>query len=1260
MNIAGLLPLFDQIPAFDALLRRFAGDPAAQPPLLPLELTAGARPPLVAEIYRRVALARKAPLILITARVDAVTDWQQSLEAWLPEGANLHRFPEPTPLPYDHGPWSDRTKQARLRVLADLIAGQHPLIPPLEQPPLVVVSARAFLQKTAPRRRFVAGTRVLRIGQGLDLEKTLHGWQEIGYEPVSVVEMAGQFSRRGGIVDIFPAAAERPVRIELFGDEVESMRYFDPTTQRSLSAEEGAAAPEAVVITPSREALPGAARSFADVWADEPLPAENSLPSWRDDLADLRAGNNFPNLEYYLPLMYPRPATLLDYLPQDGLLLVDDWDELARVSAELHEHARQMAEEQASLPPGYQNPLFTWDEIASELGWWQPLILGEGHPDIAGGPDDEPVFIDLAGAFDPGPRYGGQVRPFLNLVKQTLREGERIVVFSRQAARLADLWRGEGREHDRPVSTLADVDARENRPRDEMPPMSVRGAPANGKPAGHEQTPPASDFAGEAVGPLLALPVLPPDGTLTFVQGSLPEGFILVRREDHQVLLHLLTDAEIFGWSRPAPRRLRASRATAPEAFFADIKQGDYVVHLDYGIGRFEGLVVRNLGGMEREYLLVQYGNGDTLYVPVHHADRIGKWIGPDDATPAMHRLGERTWSQSKVAAQKAADELAVELLDLYAARETVPGHAYTPDSDWQAELEASFPYRETEDQLRVIGEVKRDMERPQPMDRLICGDVGYGKTEVALRAAFKAVMDGKQVAILVPTTLLAQQHYTTFRERLAPFPVDVEMLSRFRTPAQQKRIVEKSRLGQLDIIIGTHRLLSDDVSFKDLGLLIIDEEQRFGVAHKERLKQWRTEVDVLTLTATPIPRTLHMAMTGVRDISVIDTAPAERLPVQTYVGEADESRIRTAILRELDRGGQVFFVHNRVQSINIVRRRLEKLVPEARIVVGHGQMSERQLEKIMMDFAGGTIDILLSTTIIESGLDFPNANTLIVDRAEQFGLSQLYQLRGRVGRGTRRAYAYFFHAPWRSLTPDAQARLETIAEHTQLGSGYAIALRDMEIRGAGDFLGGQQSGHISAVGFDMYTRLLAKAVKRRKAELRGEALPVEPPENTLIDLPLATYIPTDYVPDAQLRLRLYRRMATLDTLAEIDEMAAELADRFGPIPDPVHNLLYQLRMKSLAQMAGVLSVVSEAGQIKIRIADVDGLDRFHLQRVLGNSVRVSKNALWLKREMSTHEWQVELVQVLEKLRAYERKGGVSAGGAVERRETPAPSAGAG
>jgi transcription-repair coupling factor (superfamily II helicase) len=1192
MSVSGILDVFDHLPAFRQLVEGL-GQPEPLPPLL---LPKSARAAVLSRIY----LARQVPVVLLTGRVDAVSAWQQALEMWLPDGYEALRFPEPTPLPYDRGPWSQRARLGRVQVLGRLLAGQHPQFSQTDRPPFIISSARAFLQKTLPQRHFVTNARALRVGQILDLEKSLANWTDIGYEAASVVEGAGQFSRRGGIVDIFPADAPYPVRIELFGDEIDTLRYFDPATQRSIEWN-GRTTPDRLLVSPTREALPGVARAFAQSLADEDRPEAGSLPSWRDDIEDLVAGKAFPNLEFYLPLLYPRPASLLDYLPENALLVVDDWLALETAVTELRDHANQIHEEQPSLPPGYPSPLFDWAEMAAELEWWQPLVLGEGRDHC------QPPFLDgeLTESFEAGPRYGGQVRPLMTQLKSAQREGDRIIIVSQQAARLAELWREEGRGE------------------------GVKGGTGE------------SLFTPSPAHPLTPsekLAELPPDGSLTFIQGSLAEGFSLIVRETNKILLDLLTDAEIFGWDRPAPRRWRKPAPIAPEARFADITAGDIVVHLEYGIGQFKGLVTRSVGGAEREYLLVEYANNDVIYVPVHHADRMSKWIGSSDQPPALNRLNEKSWGAAKVKAQLAADELAGELLELYAARETVPGHAFALDSEWQVELEASFPYRETEDQLRVIAEVKADMERPLPMDRLICGDVGYGKTEVALRAAFKAVLDGKQVAILVPTTILAQQHYNTFRDRLSPFPVEVQMLSRFRTPMQQERIVKALRAGQVDIIIGTHRLLSDDVSFKDLGLVIIDEEQRFGVGHKEKLKQWRTEVDVLTMTATPIPRTLHMSLTGVRDISIIDTAPAERLPVQTYVGEADETRLRRAILRELDRGGQIFFVHNRVQTIDIVKRIIQRLVPEARISIGHGQMSERQLEQIMIDFAESKIDILLSTTIIESGLDFPNANTLIVDRAEMFGLAQLYQLRGRVGRGVRRAYAYFFHGPWRSITPDAQIRLETIAEQTHLGAGYTIAMRDMEIRGVGDLLGGQQSGHISAVGFDLYTRLLTNAVKKRKAEIAGETISFDLPEATLIDLPLAAYVPTDYVPDPALRLRLYRRMAMLDSLPDIDEMAEELADRFGPIPDPLHNLMYQLRIKALAQRSGVTAVTTENGQVKIKLADLDGLNRFHLQRYLGEAVRVSRTAVWMSRDMSTHEWQIALVQVLEKIGSFDRE----------------------
>jgi transcription-repair coupling factor (superfamily II helicase) len=750
--------------------------------------------------------------------------------------------------------------------------------------------------------------------------------------------------------------------------------------------------------------------------------------------------------------------------------------------------------------------------------------------------------------------------------------------------------------------------------------------------------------------------VTPPDhGTVTFIQGTLGDGFTLQARvgrygEDRrktlvatrpQPLLHLFTDAEVFGWSRPEPRQAPRKRAISPETHYADISPGDLVVHIDHGIGRFEGLVTRSIGGASHEYLLVSYAEQDQLYVPVHQADRVSRYIGAEEARPPLHRLGGSNWAQAKAQAKQAVEEMADELLELYAAREMVEGHAFAKDSAWQAELEASFPYVETEDQLGAIAEVKRDMERARPMDRLICGDVGYGKTEVALRAAFKAVNDGKQVAVLVPTTVLAQQHFTTFSQRLAVFPVEVQMLSRFRSRQQQSRILAELVTGKVDIVIGTHRLLQKDVAFHDLGLVIVDEEQRFGVAHKEILKQLRTEVDVLTMTATPIPRTLYLSMTGIRDISVISTAPEERLPVQTHVGSYDPDLVRRAVLRELDRGGQVFFVHNRVQTINSIAHQLQRTVPEARLGVGHGQMHERELERVMLDFVDGEIDVLVSTSIIENGLDIPNANTIIVDRADLFGLSQLYQLRGRVGRGARRAYGYFFYRKPAQLTREARARLETLAEHTELGAGYSIAMRDLEIRGAGEILGTRQHGQIAAVGFDLYTRLLARAVhlKRDASEMLEagagpdeEMLPL--PDIVTIELPLSSYIPEDYIPQPEFRFQIYRRMAGLTSLEAIDQIAGELADRFGPIPDEVDNLLFQLRVKLLASRAGALTVTTYDGQIAIYKDSLEEANRPALQRYLGGSARVSKKAVWLRRDSEAREpaWQVTLVQTLERL----------------------------
>ncbi len=1164
MQLSGLRELLRDIPAYTALRNQVeTGLNVAD-----LNVLRSARP------FLAMALATDLgrPLLYITGRTSRAYNIAEQLPVWN-DTAEILRFAEPGPLFYERVPWSDTTIRSRLQTLAALCP------PPLEQrtsAPIVVTSARALMQKTLPVREFRSGSRALKLGAHTDPEKLLRLLLDIGYEPATIATTPGTFSRRGGIVDIYPIAAELPVRIEFFGDEIESMRRFDPASQRS-DAEIAR-----VVVTPAREALPRlappVAGRLADWFAAQPDPEQDGSSSRPDGIA-LANGVAFPLLEYYLPYLYSHPAGLLDYVPEDALIVVDDWAELRDVIEELETqavalHTEKMAGRQ--IPADYPLPYLTWDEIHEELSTRRVLHFGEGPAAL-----DAPLFDDapaLAETFSPGPRFSGQIKPFLDYLFELRLNNQPAVVITRQAQRLAELW--------------GEVDS--------------------------------------IIKPIEGIHSMAEIGSLQFVEGALAEGWTLHGPDGP---MHLLTDAEIFGWQRPEPRRIRRPRPHTPEARFADLEPGDYVVHVEYGIGRFVGLHRRVLGGDEREYLVVQYAGTDQLFVPIHQADRLARYIGADDRPPQLSSLGTADWSRVKETARQAVEELARELLELYARRSRIRGHAFGPDTPWQHELEASFPYIETEDQLRAIMEVKRDMERQQPMDRLICGDVGYGKTEVALRAAFKAVMDGKQVAMLVPTTVLAQQHFNTFTRRLAPFPVKVEMLSRFRDRHVQRSILHDLSTGAIDIIIGTHRLLQSDVQFKDLGLLIIDEEQRFGVTHKERLKQMRTEVDVLTMTATPIPRTLYMALTGIRDISTIQTAPEERLPITTHIGVYDPQLVRQAILRELERGGQVYLVHNRVQTIQMKVKEITALVPEARVAMAHGQMAEHELEQVMLGFARGDFDVLVCTSIIESGVDIPNANTILIDRADWFGLAQLYQLRGRVGRGAQRAYAYFFHPPWSKLTEDAIQRLQTIKEYNDLGAGFHIAMRDLEIRGAGDILGARQSGHIAAVGFHLYTQLLAQAVEQLKASgsLAAPAPRTQEPTAT-IDLPLPAFIPTDYIADVTLRLQLYRRMADLRDLQAIDEIGAELADRFGPLPDAVQGLLFQLRIKLLAQQARATAIGHEAEQIYIRLPYLAEVDRPALQRYLENDVRVSRTAVWLPRNLSRSEWQARLIDVLTRL----------------------------
>ncbi|MBN1657753.1 MAG: transcription-repair coupling factor [Anaerolineae bacterium] len=1171
MNLSGLLPFVRSVPAYGQLTGAVEHD--ALEALVDarrgegLGVISAARPYLVAALYQQL----DRPLLILTARSERVGQWVEQLRTWAGV-ETIYPFPEPDALPYERVSWSRETTSDRLTALTVLTRATE------RGAPVVVASARALMQQTTPVREFRLGVRQYRVGQEIDLQRTLEGWVAHGYRPETVVEEPGTFSRRGGLLDVYPPNLLRPVRIELFGDEIDSLRLFDPTTQRTIDQIQD------FVLAPAAEALPRLAQPAARRVAELDLtychgPARTE---YQQDLAHLEMGSTFRGMAFYLPFFYSFPAMLLDYLPANGLCLVDDWDALMATTVDLDHQAQALQEDlikAGELPKNFPRPYFTWDEIWERLHARRGLMLGgrmqEAHPGL------------LAETFQHGEGYGGQLKRVLDGFQEMRAGGDRVVVVSRQARRIAELL-------------------------EERDTIAV---------------------------PVEQVTEPPPPGSLTLVHGTLAEGWILQAASARQDALRLFTDSEIFGWARPAPRHARRPRPVSSEAFFADVQPGSYVVHIEHGIGLFQGLVKMGIDASEREYLLVEYAAGDKLYVPVYQADRLSRYVGVSDHEPRVNRLGTAEWEQVKQRAQKAVEEIADDLLVLYAAREVVEGHAFAPDTLWQAELEASFPYVETDAQVRALEEIKSDMESARPMDRLVAGDVGYGKTEVALRAAFKAVMDGKQVAVLVPTTVLAQQHFQTFSERLASFPVTVEMLSRFLTRSQQEEVVDRLAEGGVDVVIGTHRLLSDDVAFKDLGLLIIDEEQRFGVAHKEKLKQMRQEVDVLTLTATPIPRTLHMSLTGVRDMSTIDTPPEERLPVRTHVGEYDETLIRQAILREMDRGGQVFFVHNRVMGIYQMAQRLRKLVAEATITVAHGQMAERELERAMLEFAAGHVDVLVCTSIIESGLDIPNANTLIINRADRFGLAQLYQLRGRVGRGARRAYAYLLHPPAATLGDTARQRLDTIGEATELGAGFRIAMRDLEIRGAGDLLGTRQHGHIAAVGFDLYTRLLARAVqdaqsqrqptgaRAQEVEAAAYVLPLE--QAVQINLPLAAYLPAETVPDEPLRLQLYRRLAGLTAQEEIDDMEAELVDRFGPLPAEALNLFFQLKLKLLALAAGARAIVVDEGQLVIRADSLEDVDREALQRRLGDRGRVSRRSVWLPLDQE-ERWRTHLVAALQ------------------------------
>ena len=994
----------------------------------------------------------------------------------------------------------------RLAALAALTKGER----------LVVTTCDAVCRRTPPPEELRGGCRTLREGEEVDAGQLLALLQGCGYERTELIEGPGQFALRGGIVDVYPPDSEAPLRLEFFGDEIDTISYFDPVSQRRTSR-----AGE-LSLTPARERAGGARLQAA---LEEELSVQKrrrkpeaalAAEQLERDIDQLRAGVLPPSNDRFYNLIYDKVSTIYDYLPEGAAVVVS---ETARQKERLRSfHQLLMEDVQFALEKGRLTERMARNLALSPTEFWRqagrfPLLYLDAMPTSA-----HPVAPSLRLEGESGvlPGCGGNLDLLRDSVKEYLGKGYAVLA----------LAAGEKR-----ARNLADI-------------LRQSGLPARRM----EES-------------------LPAPGEVGVCDLPLTEGVTLPEQK-----LVLLTDGV------PASTRKRARKPAkhAGEKLrtYADVRVGDYVVHASYGVGQYLGIHKLTVDGVTRDYLKIQYAGSDVLYVPAAQLDLVYKYVAAGDREHVrLNKMGGGDWQKTKARVKKAVAEMADELIALYAEREKLPGHAFPPDSDWQREFEERFDYEETDDQLRCIKEIKADMQRPVPMDRLLCGDVGFGKTEVALRAAFKCVEDGKQVAILVPTTILANQHYETIRRRFSGYPIKADVLSRFRSAKQQQQTLRELRAGALDIVVGTHRLLQKDVRFKDLGLVIIDEEQRFGVSHKEKLKQLTKEVDVLTLTATPIPRTLNMALTGIRDMSVIEEAPHNRTPVQTYVIEHDMGLIAEAIRKELRRGGQVFYLHNRVASIESTAAKLQALLPDAVIDVGHGQMGDAELSKVWQGVVSGDTDVLVCTTIIETGVDIPNANTLIIENADQMGLSQLYQIRGRVGRSDRRAYVYFTYRKDKSLTEDASKRLEAIKEFTEFGSGFKIALRDLEIRGAGNLLGAQQHGHMESVGYDMYVKLLDEAVAEKRGEKRTAV-------ECQVDLFVDAHIPDSYIESAEQRIDMYKKIAAISHDDDLSDLLDELCDRYGDPPKPVYTLCRIALLRGKAGRLGIPAITSSSGNI--------------------------------------------------------------------------------
>ena len=1054
--------------------------------------------------YLLAALAKDAPetsFLVVLPSLQEAEKVVQDLPAYGFEDAQF--FPDLQNFLYDGVAPSKRVTADRMSCLHSLMGGKRTI---------AITSVKALMHRVLPKPILESAFLRVSVGDEISPDKIVEVLVHSGYQRTDLVEVKGEFARRGDILDVYPLVSDEPIRIEFFGDEVDIIRVFDPTSQRSVKVL------KSVMFSPMREML--ITDEAIEAWrtqADQLIENDTST-KFRSEIQGiterLESGINLDGLEALLPILYPNASVLSEYLSGKIVTLLVEPTWLEREADRIVEGANGLYEKRKALNQFMVSPdqMFVPFETLMSVLKTRPTLQVSSSPLPEAG-SEEPLDFGM----QPLSLYRGNYQVVIDQIKEWTDAGYFVNIFSetpKQATRMQSILGDHGL----------------------------------------------------------------PDTQTTVSVGGISEGFL-----NKFLKLAILSEDEIFGRERRLPQRHSTFKEGAPILSLIDLKEGDYIVHVSHGIGIYEEMRRLDIDGKSQDFLVLKYADGDILYVPTYQIDLVQKYIGgggEERRGPRLDKIGGTSWQRRKARVKASIEQMADELLRLYAIRESGEGHSFSADVPWQVEFEATFPFEETPDQLKAIEDVKGDMERARPMDRLVCGDVGYGKTEVALRSAFKAVMDGKQVAVLVPTTILALQHYNTFVERFSPFPIQVEMLTRFRTAKELAAVKQGLAESTVDIVIGTHSLLSDNVEIHDLGLLVVDEEHRFGVKHKEKIKQLKKTVDVLTLTATPIPRTLHMSLVGIRDFSVINTPPENRMPIKTYVMEYDSAVIQDAILREMERGGQIFFVHNRVESIASIAKSIRELVPQARVAIGHGQMSERQLETVMMDFVQYKYDVLVCTMIIESGLDIPNVNTILVNRADALGLAQLYQLRGRVGRAQQQAYGFLFYPQGRVITEGAQKRLRVIEEFTELGSGFKIALRDLDIRGTGNILGPEQHGYIATIGYEMYCKLLNETVKTVSGEEVKESV------ETRINLPVEAYLPDEYVPDSRQKVSLYKKIAGIETATRRADLEAEINDRYGKIPEPVEILLEIAQLKHLSKELGIQTIAAGDEQIKITFDD--------------------------------------------------------------------------